>query len=128
MNAKQRRHLARHLNAERERRSRALRALESEARVEVIEAAPEIDAPSVSLSQAEAAEAAASMEIEQLREIDAAIARLRDHPDQFGRCVVCGGEIAIERLELVPWAQHCIKHTAAPEQAGASIRARHSGA
>jgi RNA polymerase-binding transcription factor DksA len=120
MNAKRRRDLSRRLIDERERLSSALRALETEAQVDVIEAAPEADAPSISISDAEAAEATASMEIEQLREIDAAIARLRDHPDQFGRCAVCGEEIAIERLELIPWAQRCIKH-AAPSHA-ASFR------
>jgi RNA polymerase-binding transcription factor DksA len=117
MNTQHHRHLERLLNAERERLSSAVQALESQAGIAVIDAAPQDDAPRVSLSDAEAADAAASMAIDQLREIDAAIARLRDHSDQFGRCVVCGKEIAIERLELIPWAQCCVDHATAPAHA-----------
>ena len=113
MNAKRRRHFARRLNAERKRLSSALQVLKSDAERGLIEAAPESDAPSVSLSDEEAAEATASIESEQLREIDAAIARLRDDSQQFGRCVVCGQEIPKERLELAPWTQRCLTHAGA---------------
>ena len=113
MNTQRRRHLASLLKAERARLSSAVRALESEPALD-IEEAPESDAPSVSVSDAEAADAAASMQMDELREIDAAIARLHDDPDHFGRCLVCGQEIARERLERIPWAQRCINHTTAP--------------
>ena len=113
MNAKRRRHLARRLNAERKRLSSALLSLENDTELGEIEEAPESDAPSVSLSAAEALEVAASTQTERLREIDAAITRLRANPQEFGRCVVCGAEIAAERLELVPWAQRCPSHAAA---------------
>jgi DnaK suppressor protein len=110
MKPQQRSHFARRLNEERARLSSTLRALETEAALDVIEAAPQGDDSAGGLSDAEAAEAAASIELEQLREVDAAIARLREEPNQFGRCVVCGRDIGSSRLELVPWARHCAKH------------------
>ncbi|HEY7234773.1 MAG TPA: TraR/DksA C4-type zinc finger protein [Gemmatimonadaceae bacterium] len=121
MNAQRRRHFTRRLNEERARLASTLRTLESEVAVDVIEAAPERDASGAALSDAEAAEAAASVELEQLRAVDAAIVRLRSAPEQFGRCVVCGKEIGARRLELVPWAQHCIAHAAAPRHDAASL-------
>jgi DnaK suppressor protein len=41
-----------------------------------------------------------------LAEIEAAIARLDD--GTYGICVRCGGAIAPERLDALPWAAHCI--------------------
>jgi len=43
---------------------------------------------------------------QQLQLVDAAIARLED--GSFGRCLRCGRPIAPERLEVLPWAAHCI--------------------
>ncbi len=45
---------------------------------------------------------------EQLLEIHDSLRRLYREPDQFGACDQCGGEIAYERLEMVPWARLCI--------------------
>ncbi len=42
----------------------------------------------------------------QLAEIEAAIARLDD--GTYGICVRCGGTVAPERLDALPWAAHCI--------------------
>ncbi len=42
----------------------------------------------------------------QLAEIEAAIARLDD--GTYGICIRCGGAVAPERLEALPWAAHCI--------------------
>jgi RNA polymerase-binding protein DksA len=33
----------------------------------------------------------------------------------FGRCVVDGGPIELERLEAAPWTQYCLKHQKASE-------------
>ena len=41
-----------------------------------------------------------------LSAIDEALVRLAD--GSFGRCGTCGGSIAEERLEAVPWATQCI--------------------
>jgi DnaK suppressor protein len=42
----------------------------------------------------------------QLELVDAALERLA--ADTFGTCLRCGGAIAPERLEALPWAAHCI--------------------
>jgi RNA polymerase-binding transcription factor DksA len=40
-----------------------------------------------------------------LNEIDAALQRLYEHPDQFGIDERTGEEIPFERLDIVPWAR-----------------------
>ena len=50
----------------------------------------------------------AHKEGEQLLEIDASLRRLYREPESFGVCESCGGEIAVERLEVVPWAKRCL--------------------
>ena len=42
----------------------------------------------------------------QLAAVERALGRLDD--GTFGTCVRCGGAIAPERLEALPWAAHCI--------------------
>jgi RNA polymerase-binding transcription factor DksA len=41
-----------------------------------------------------------------LSEIDAALARMQR--GTYGRCTVCGGDIGIERLEILPQTARCI--------------------
>jgi RNA polymerase-binding transcription factor DksA len=48
----------------------------------------------------------------ELAEIDAAIARMRDAPQQFGICEDTGRPIPFARLDVIPWARTC-------DQAGA---------
>jgi DnaK suppressor protein len=43
----------------------------------------------------------------ELAEIDAALNRLYQHPEQFGICEDTGREIPFERLDLIPWARTC---------------------
>jgi DnaK suppressor protein len=50
----------------------------------------------------------ASQEGRQLLDIDEALRVLYKEPDAFGTCERCGGDIGIERLDLVPWARLCI--------------------
>ncbi len=45
---------------------------------------------------------------EQLLAIDDALRTLYKDPEGFGKCEQCGTEISMERLELVPWATHCV--------------------
>jgi RNA polymerase-binding protein DksA len=45
-------------------------------------------------------------EEETLREIGAALARI--NAGTFGECEECGQRIAMERLEALPYARHCI--------------------
>jgi RNA polymerase-binding transcription factor DksA len=43
----------------------------------------------------------------ELAEIDAALTRLYQTPERFGRCADTDREIPFERLDLVPWATTC---------------------
>jgi DnaK suppressor protein len=60
----------------------------------------------------------AHQEGEQLLEIDESLRRLYKEPQRFGQCDRCGGEIGMERLELVPWAKLCITCQRAAEDPG----------
>jgi RNA polymerase-binding protein DksA len=46
-------------------------------------------------------------EQELLDEVEAALARL--DAGEYGTCTRCGREIAVERLEALPYAEHCIQ-------------------
>ena len=52
----------------------------------------------------------ASAEGRRLYQIDDALRRLYKEPEAFGRCAVCGREIAAERLDIVPWTTTCADH------------------
>jgi DnaK suppressor protein len=43
----------------------------------------------------------------ELAEIDAALERLYQRPEQFGICEDTGREIPFERLDIIPWARTC---------------------
>jgi len=43
----------------------------------------------------------------ELEEIDAALERLYQRPDEYGRCEKTGDQIPYERLDLIPWARTC---------------------
>ena len=43
----------------------------------------------------------------EIRQIDAALARIKDK--EYGYCVECGEEIKLERLELYPTASRCLE-------------------
>ncbi len=48
---------------------------------------------------------------ERLNLIDAALDRLREHPEIYGTCEVCGESVDLERLRIVPWTRRCAEHT-----------------
>ena len=52
----------------------------------------------------------ASQEGRRLYQIDEALRRLYTRPEDFGKCGVCGREIGMERLDLIPWATTCSEH------------------
>jgi RNA polymerase-binding transcription factor DksA len=56
-----------------------------------------------------------SAEGERLYRIDAALNRLYDRPEEFGRCSRCGREIPFERLEVVPETELCADDQRAAE-------------
>ena len=47
----------------------------------------------------------------ELAEIDAALERLYQRPEEFGRCEGAGESIPFARLEIVPWARTCREHS-----------------
>ena len=49
----------------------------------------------------------ASKEGTRLYRIDEALRTLYKEPKRFGRCEMCGEEIAFERLEILPWTTVC---------------------
>ena len=61
----------------------------------------------------------------ELRQIEAALGRLEQAPDDFGHCADCEEEIAPARLELMPWARYCVEcqERRAPAHSG---RRRHA--
>lgn len=44
---------------------------------------------------------------DQLARIDEALRLLREDPDDYGVCEVCGRDIEPERLDIVPWTRLC---------------------
>ena len=50
----------------------------------------------------------ASKEGRFLWHVDQALRRLYRHPEAFGQCQQCGGEILFERLDALPHARYCI--------------------
>ena len=49
-----------------------------------------------------------------LESIDAALARLE--AGSYGTCTRCGGQVAPERLDALPWAAQCIECQRAPRR------------
>ncbi|HEX6135247.1 MAG TPA: TraR/DksA family transcriptional regulator [Longimicrobiales bacterium] len=113
MTETERKHLEQRLLEERERTARALQRSDDATRIGIEE-----DGDLTSYPQHLADEGTDTMEQEKtlmllsqegqrLTLIDEALRRLYKEPEQFGRCERCGNEIAMERLELVPWATLC---------------------
>lgn len=51
-----------------------------------------------------------SVEGRRLYQIDEALERLYGDPEGFGTCQVCGREIGVERLEVIPETRLCAEH------------------
>ena len=41
--------------------------------------------------------------------IDDALRMLYKEPARFGKCAICESDIAVERLDIVPWAKLCLE-------------------
>jgi DnaK suppressor protein len=50
-----------------------------------------------------------SVEGRLLIDIDEALRILYKQPENYGFCMSCNQEIAVERLDLVPWAKMCVE-------------------
>lgn len=115
MTDQQREHLEQRLLQERDRASRALERLDEAATI-----ATEEDGDLSSYSQHLADSGTDTMEQEKslmllgkegarLIEIDEALQRIYKAPERYGHCDECGAEITFERLDVVPWARHCLE-------------------
>lgn len=124
MNESQRSHLEQLLLRERERTADALNRSDDATRLSTEE-----DGDLTSYKQHLADEGTDTMEQEKallllstegqrLTQIDEALRRLYKEPEKFGRCLACGTEIMMERLEIVPWATLCRDHQSEHEAAG----------
>jgi DnaK suppressor protein len=121
MKESQRKHLEQRLLEERRSTDRALHRSDEATRI-----ATEEDGDLTSYPQHLADEGTDTMEQEKalqllsaegqrLAQIDEALRRLYKEPERFGRCDECGNEIAMERLELIPWTTLCRDHQARQE-------------
>jgi len=98
-------------------RARARKALEAERSRLREELAAEVESPGQMTYGSQAAAATHVFEQQrdlalrdrarhQLSLVDLALARLDN--GRFGACLRCGNRIADERLDVLPWAEHCI--------------------
>lgn len=53
------------------------------------------------------------LELHKLRQVDAALKRLRD--GTYGMCEICGQSISEKRLQALPWADACLTCAIRPE-------------
>jgi RNA polymerase-binding transcription factor DksA len=51
-----------------------------------------------------------SVEGRRLYQIDEALERLYREPERFGVCTVCGRDIGVDRLEVIPETTLCAEH------------------
>ena len=54
--------------------------------------------------------AIASRESVAISDIDRALRMLREEPDRYGICVICGRRIGMARLEVIPTTRYCGRH------------------
>jgi DnaK suppressor protein len=121
MNDSDRKHFEQRLQQERARIQEALRQSDETARTSALD-----DGDLTNYSQHQADDGTDTMEQEKalmllsqetalLSQVDAALERLINEPENFGRCAECGTELEKERLELLPWATHCVECQSALE-------------
>ena len=113
--------MERRLLTERDRAREDLNtALEEESRPPAESSGELSDLPSHPADAAtDAAEADADMRVaerstEHINRIDDALHRLRERPETYGVCEICGEAIEMERLRLLPWTRRCSEHTPEP--------------
>jgi RNA polymerase-binding transcription factor len=113
LTAAQRRHLEQRLLEERDRVAQALARYADATRDSRQEETGDLTAfPSGADTEGQEFDAAnAARETIELGEIDAALERLHQRPDEYGRCERAGEPISFERLDALPWARTCIAHS-----------------
>lgn len=114
-----RKHLERRLLEERERIVNALARYAGDTRAGARQESGDISA--VRLHMADTGTDTADQEFDaanaarqttELAEIDAALERLYEHAEEYGRCERDGEPIPFERLDVLPWARLCLEHSA----------------
>jgi len=112
---KQRQHLERRLHEERERVVRDLNRLvgdlsdgtEQDRSSDLTKVPFHMADLGTDTIDTEIAASNATRESRELEEIDAALERLVETPEQFGICEETGEKIPYGRLEVIPWARTC---------------------
>jgi RNA polymerase-binding transcription factor DksA len=114
MTEAQRRHLEERLLQERARTNRALERLDEAATSATVEDGDLTSYPlhladqGTDAQEQEKSLMLLSKEGARLIGIDGALRRLYKAPEQYGVCERCGREIPFERLDVVPWVNHCL--------------------
>jgi DnaK suppressor protein len=114
LTASQRKHLEQRLLEERARLVRALDRYKQGTRSTQMEGAGDVSAFPMHMADVgtdtadrEFDAANAARQSAELAEIDAALNRLYNQPESFGRDERTGESIPFERLDLIPWARNC---------------------
>lgn len=115
----QRNHLEARLLEERERVTKSLARYAADTRETIQEETGELSSLRSHLADLgsdtadqELDAANAARQTKELGEIDAALERLYERPEEFGRCEQAGEAIPFERLDVLPWARTCLQHAA----------------
>lgn len=116
MDEKQRAHLEERLLKERERVLKSLAAFDERAKISMQEDDGDLTGypfhpadEGTDTMEREKDFLLASKEGRLVYWIDDALRMLYQDPEQFGRCRECGGEIAFERLDIIPWTRMCVE-------------------
>jgi len=103
-----------------QRRARELvRSLAGSNQIAVERPADEFDAKLLAAERESSAQALAQ-DFRLLRQIQAA--RNRMIHGSYGSCLSCDGEIAVKRLQAVPWAEYCLSCQTEAEKDRAPVR------
>jgi RNA polymerase-binding transcription factor DksA len=117
MDARKRAHFARLLEKERQRRSNTLDRIAATsailAGVDSPQPPGDEPTPGATGGAPEDDAAIAANEALALKEIDEALRLMSEEPDRYGICTICGEQIAINRLEIVPATRYCERHAPA---------------
>ncbi len=117
MDARKRAHFAKLLEKERQRRSNTLDRIAATsailAGVDSTQTPGDETTPGATGAAPEDDAALAAREGAALREIDEALRLMSEEPDRYGICTICGEDIAINRLEIVPTTRYCERHATA---------------
>ena len=99
------------------RASELARSLAERGQIVIERSADDFDNAVLAAARESSAQAL-SQDLRLLRQLEAALGRLRD--GAYGVCQRCEEEIASKRLQAIPWAAYCVSCQAEVEGGGAS--------